>query len=497
MLVPLKPAEGLAVPREDGGEGVAEVLLKVVHDRRRPPPAGRSAAAASPAPGPEQGTPLGLPVPTLLVVVALAVAAFSQGGYYGAGQRVVAALLGAAAVVALVDARGRPALRRSPFVACAALAGWSIVSASLAGDPAAAVPQVLLLLGAVITVLTCASLDGQQRDQLAGAAVALGVFVALTGWVGVAWHRTPWALVDQGLWRAATTLTYANAAAGFLAVLALLSLARSARSPSSIQATAATCLLLTGLGASLSRGGLVAFGVGVVVLARLLGVGAILRGGAAPATGSLLALAGLEPSIPASSPSRPGLAACALVLGLLLAVGMTRLGPRRLLAVAMAVPLTLLVLAAGPGRGSTQPVTDARFSIASSDRVEQARAALDVAASRPVTGVGPGQAQLSWVREDGAVLVARYAHNEYLQVLAELGVVGLGLVLGLLLVIGRHVRRHRATACPLPTWAGAVAGLVALAVHGLFDFGWHLPATALTGALLVGIVTPDQREDQL
>ena len=73
---------------------------------------------------------------------------------------------------------------------------------------------------------------------------------------------------------------------------------------------------------------------------------------------------------------------------------------------------------------------------------------------------------------------------------------GLGLLLTLLVVITRQVRRCRPPAVSAPLWAGVAGGLVALGVHGLFDFGWHLPAISLTGALLVGIVTTNEGKDQ-
>jgi Kef-type K+ transport system membrane component KefB len=76
------------------------------------------------------------------------------------------------------------------------------------------------------------------------------------------------------------------------------------------------------------------------------------------------------------------------------------------------------------------------------------------------------------------------------QVLAELGAVGLALLLGAFVVTTRTVRRGRAIPTP-GLWAGVTAALVALAVHGLFDFSWHVPAIPLTGALLLGIVTTD------
>jgi O-antigen ligase len=64
---------------------------------------------------------------------------------------------------------------------------------------------------------------------------------------------------------------------------------------------------------------------------------------------------------------------------------------------------------------------------------------------------------LHWARPDGVTFAARYVHNEYVQVLVELGVIGLALLvlLGLgffgLLRRGGRIRDRRGVA------AGAVA----------------------------------------
>ena len=436
----------------------------------------------------------GLPLATLLVVAALAAALLAQGGYYGPGQRLLAVFVVAAAVIGL---RGTGVVRHPIAWAGAALAAWSVLSAVLAGvSTTAAASTVLVLTAAIVVVFTCAHLEVDQRDQLAVAVIGLGVAVAVSGWAGVAWHRAPLALQDQGLWRAATTLTYANAAAGFLAAIALLSLGRSTASPPSASRAATTFVLLTGLGATLSRGGLIASVVGTLVLVRLLGTAAVVRHAAAPALGALVALAGLWPSFPSSSPARPLMAAGALAAGLLVTVATVRLAPRRLLALTAVSAAVLAAAGAGPARDTTARMTSARLTVASPDRVEEVGAALRLAATRPLSGVGPGQADLSWTRSDGAVLVARYAHNEYVQVLAELGVVGLGLLLALLAAVSRAIGRSPTRLRMRPVWAGVTSGLVALGVHGLFDFGWHLPAIALTGAVLVGIATTNNREDQ-
>jgi O-antigen ligase len=87
-------------------------------------------------------------------------------------------------------------------------------------------------------------------------------------------------------------------------------------------------------------------------------------------------------------------------------------------------------------------------------------------------------------------VTSRYAHNEYLQVLAELGFVGLALLVVLLASLAWTVWRGRPHAPSTAVWAGAAAGLAALAVHSALDFLWHLPAIPLAGAVLAGLVLP-------
>jgi hypothetical protein len=431
-----------------------------------------------------------LPLHALLLVVALVVAVAAQGAYYGAGQRTVAVVLLLAVLAAL---RVRPWARDDALPAVwagAALAAWAAVSAAVAGDITAALPVVALLAGVVVVLVAVRRLTGGQRDALAAAVVVVGGLVAASGWVGVAWRVTPWALEDQGLWRAATTLTYANAAAGLLVPLALLAVARLATRPG-VPANLAAWLLLVGVGATLSRGGVLALAVGAAVLATLFGLGRFLRAAGPPTLGAVVALVGLAPSVPASSPPRPALAAAALMVGVAVAVGASRLRSRLLaLTLAVAVLAACAGLAVG-GRdaNAAAPVTGTRLTIASPDRAAGARAALQLAAERPLTGTGPNRAVLTWVQNNRRV-TSRYVHNEYLQVLAELGFVGLALLVVLLASLARTIRRGRPHAPSTAIWAGAAAGLAALAVHSTLDFLWHLPAIPLVGAVLAGLVLP-------
>ena len=436
-----------------------------------------------------------LPLHVLILVAALAAAILGQGAYYSAGQHVVALTLALAVIAAL---RSWPWTRSDttlgPLVACAVLAGWAVLSAALAGRVVGARATATMLIGVAAVLVICRRSTPAQRDALAGAAVAIGALAAATGWIGVAWRHTPWALPDQGLWRAATTFSYANAAAGLLVPLALLALAQRVARPRSQALVLAGCLLLVGVGATLSRGGAVALTIGLVVLAWLLGPARLMRAVGPCALGAVIALLGLAPSVPASRPPQTGLAVGALLVGLLVAAGMTILGRRAVTVAVLGIAVVAAVLVPRVLAGAPSAEFGSRISIASSDRIQAARAALRLAERRPLTGAGPGQATLYWVGPDGRTLTVQYAHNEYLQVLAELGIVGLALLLALLAVVARMVWRGRDLVGTPATWAGVVAGLSALAVHSGLDFLWHLPAIPLTAAVLAGLAAPPLQE---
>jgi len=72
-----------------------------------------------------------------------------------------------------------------------------------------------------------------------------------------------------------------------------------------------------------------------------------------------------------------------------------------------------------------------------------------------------------------------YAHNDLLQWLLEMGLVGAGLLLAVLIGLWRNARLNRET---IPLYAG----LTALALVGLGDFSWHIPATQVVLALFLG-----------
>jgi O-antigen ligase len=438
----------------------------------------------------------------MLLVAALAAAIGAQGAFYRSGQVVVAVavVVAAGAAVAARDRiAGFPTGLLAAVAGAAGLGCWALVRATLAGEPAAGAGTALLLAGLVIVSGVAAACHDRDRQALLSALVALGVLAALSGWAGVTWRLSPLAIRDQGLWRAATTITYANVAAGLLTAMALVALGLLVESRTRPRA-AALCMLLIGASATLSRGGTLALVCGGVTLGALVGVRRVAAAFLAPALGAAVALLGLVPSLPDSASPRPALAAVALLAGLgIAAVGTGYHRPAAVLASGVVVLLagTLLVAFMSDGR-SGQAVARMRLTADSPERVQEVSAALRLVREEPVVGVGPGRARLSLVDDAGRDMSARYAHNEYLQVLAELGAVGFALLIALLVTVGRAVGRGRraVASASAAVWAGGVAALVALAVHGLFDFGWHVPAVPLTAALLVGALIPRTTHEQ-
>src|SRR5664280_1786933 len=370
------------------------------------------------------------------------------------------------------------------LLAVGALAGWAVIDAAFHDNPRAAVPYVVLLAGVVAVLVACSRLDEAARDLLLTGLIACGVLVAALGWLGLVLHDARWTWQGQGLWRASSTLTYPNATAVILAMLALLAVARLTEAPRSVLLLIATTGLLTGLVATLSRGGLLALVVGLVVLGALMGPLVVLRAGGAPVLGAAVAAIGLVPSMTAPS-AHPAEAFVALVAGLTTGAALPRIHLPR----AAATGLALLVLILGIASAHTiGAITDARLTFDDPERAASFHAALNVFGHHPVIGAGPSLPTLTWVSESGTS-VYRYAHNEYLQVLAELGTIGGLLLAALLLMVVR--RLYRALRRNGAVSAGVLAATTALAVHAGLDFVWHIPAIPLLAAALIGLASPE------
>jgi len=143
---------------------------------------------------------------------------------------------------------------------------------------------------------------------------------------------------------------------------------------------------------------------------------------------------------------------------------------RRALLVALTGAVVLLAgatfIAAGSGVGP-------------GDRPEYWRVALEDAQDHPLLGSGAGSFDDVWLERRTIAANVRDAHSLYLESLAELGPVGLALVLTAFAI--PLVGAVRARGQPLAVVAGGA--YVAFLVHAGLDWDWEVPAVTLAGLL--------------
>jgi hypothetical protein len=446
----------------------------------------------------EQAPTPALNLAQALLLVALGVGVEGMGAFYRQDQLVSGGLLALAAVVAVVSSHRRQlfslGLARPVVVVTAALAAfgaWAVTRGAMAGDAASGLSVLALAVALAVGFALGHLASVRQRRALQHAVVAVGVASALSGWIGYVWRIESLALPSGEVWRAAGTLTYENALACLVVAAAMVATAGLVERETPL-GSIALCLLLLGGAATQSRGGAVALIAGIAALGAGVGWRALARAALRPAIGATVAAAALVPSAAIAARARPDLALAGLAVGLGIAVWPRRFVPVRVLAAAGA--LVLLVGLGGAAFITQQAdvsVLSGRFSLSSTHRVSQHRAALELLAAEPVIGTGPGEAELRWRDRRGRALVGRFIHNEYLQVTVELGLVGGALLLMVLAGIARAVWLGRADGGT--RWAGVVAALVVIAVHGGLDFVWHLPVIPVVAALLGGTATAVRR----
>ena len=132
---------------------------------------------------------------------------------------------------------------------------------------------------------------------------------------------------------------------------------------------------------------------------------------------------------------------------------------------------------AAPPPSSTSDLNARLFDASGSSRIDLWRVAWQDARRHPLVGSGAGSYASKWFQDRPAALDADNAHSQYLETLAELGPLGLALLLtacGAPLVGAWRARRH-------PLAAGATAAYVAFLVHAGVDWDWQLAAVSLAG----------------
>ena len=111
----------------------------------------------------------------------------------------------------------------------------------------------------------------------------------------------------------------------------------------------------------------------------------------------------------------------------------------------------------------------------------------------PGLGAGAGTYERYWHRDRPVAGKVRDAHSLYLETLAELGPVGLALLLlalGVPLVVAVKARHHRL----VPVAFGAY---VAYLAHAAVDWDWEMPAVTLTALLAGAAILVAAREERV
>jgi len=161
---------------------------------------------------------------------------------------------------------------------------------------------------------------------------------------------------------------------------------------------------------------------------------------------------------------------------------------RVLIVLAIAGAITVGLIWVGP-EPVTRRITDGQAASGNqqqalfSNRAWVWRDTLSMIRANPLLGVGLGAygtAFSIYTQSDGSIRVPQ-AHNDYLQVVADCGVVGGVIALWFLFLTFRAIWRGVGARDPLMAGLalGCGAGVFGILVHSLFDFNLQLPGTAL------------------
>lgn len=471
-----------------------------------------------------------LAVPALLTVFL----GFNSGGFFVGAT-------GAAAVVLSIVVAVRITLAERPFAGVSAplliaLAGlslysaWALLSALWSGSPARAMLEFdrallyLLALAALGSLpFTSARLEAAVRGF--GAAVVTICLAGLASRLFPDVLSIPPSDVPE---RLSYPISYWNSLGLLAAVgtIVCLHLASAPRQPRLVRAlgAAAIPLLATTLFLTFSRGAIAVAILGLavyVVLARPWGLlGSLVASG--PTAGvALVATYGAERVGSEQFATAAGIAQghelaatvvlCALIAGLV-RVALTPIddrlesaaqrrrrrgrGSRRgIVAVACLaatlVAATLALALDAPARveaqitrfveGNSLPTSSPRerlTSAANNGRLDHWAVAVDAFAAAPLAGQGAGTYQNLWARDRQSSFNVLDGHSLYLESLAELGIVGLALiVITLLAIMVGLAARARGPGRSLH--AALLAAVLAWAVHAGIDWHWEVPAVTV------------------
>jgi O-antigen ligase len=121
----------------------------------------------------------------------------------------------------------------------------------------------------------------------------------------------------------------------------------------------------------------------------------------------------------------------------------------------------------------------------------------DIIKHHPIVGAGMGAYGVLYSQYDtrNGLYRLEQAHNDYLQVLADGGIIGAGLGIFFVVVLFRQgfARRETRDGFRRGVSTGALAGCFAVLVHSFFDFTLHTTSNTLLFLVLAALATMDSR----
>ena len=119
--------------------------------------------------------------------------------------------------------------------------------------------------------------------------------------------------------------------------------------------------------------------------------------------------------------------------------------------------------------------------------------ALDIIADHPIIGAGLGSFGLAYTHYDSrnGLLRLEQAHNDYLQILSDAGIIGglLGLFFIIVLFRRGFLRANSSDIFRNGVAIGALAGCFAVLVHSFYDFTLHTTSNALLFLVFAALAT--------
>ncbi|MBM3254283.1 MAG: hypothetical protein FJZ16_08530 [Candidatus Omnitrophica bacterium] len=136
-----------------------------------------------------------------------------------------------------------------------------------------------------------------------------------------------------------------------------------------------------------------------------------------------------------------------------------------------------------------------------SGREKMWQGSVEMIKANPIIGTGIGTFEWGFprYRPEGLNVRANFAHNDYLHMMTEMGLLALPLMLWMIFSIisagfkwqdKSKIENSQSSFGLLEAVVlGSAVGILSLSLHGLVDFNFHIPANMLTLSVLAGIIS--------